>query len=64
VKPGAAIHLVQTRDAVTLTVHIDAAKVGSTSPCAGVALAGTLSTTLALPLGNRKLLHGPVSAAG
>lgn len=69
VKPAPVVRAVQTSAAVTLTVlarvaNTSPARVTTTSPasaCAGVALGGTLSTTLARPIGSRKLVHGPVS---
>jgi hypothetical protein len=46
---------------VTLTVHVHVVKGGGNAICAGVGLGGTLSTTLASPVGSRQVLHGKVT---
>ncbi len=58
--PSPAVKVIETSASVTLTVLIHVLKAGN-APCAGVGLRGTISTTLAHPIGDRKLVHGTVT---
>jgi hypothetical protein len=60
-KPNAVIKAVETPRAVTLMVLVRVVTAEQGLACAGVGLAGTLSTTLASPLGHRSLVHGVVT---
>jgi hypothetical protein len=60
-KPDPSIKAVETPSAVTLMVLVHVVKAGQGILCAGVGLGGTLSTTLASPLGHRSLVHGVVT---
>ncbi len=53
--------MIETNRRITLTVLVHVAKGGGDSICAGVGLGGTLSTTLAHPIGSRKIAHGQVT---
>lgn len=59
-KPRPRLQAVGTPTTVTLTVEVHV-NMGGTAPCAGVGLGGTLSTTLARPVGDRRIRHGRVT---
>jgi hypothetical protein len=60
-RPKPRIAVIETNRRITLTVLVHVAKGGGDSICAGVGLGGTLSTTLAHPIGSRKIAHGQVT---
>jgi hypothetical protein len=60
-RPRPRIDVVETSSSVTLTVLVQVVKGGGGSICAGVGLGGTLSTTLAHPIGRRAITHGKVT---
>jgi hypothetical protein len=60
-KPRPRIKAVETSTAVTLTVLVHVVTGGGNTICAGVGLGGTLTVTLAHPVGSRKILHGRVT---
>jgi hypothetical protein len=63
-RPKPRIRVVETKHTITLTVLVHVVKARGSSICVGVGLGGTLSTTLAHPVGNRKIAHGKVTDDG
>lgn len=64
VRPQPRIDVVETKHTIRVTVLVHVVKAGGSSICAGVGLGGTLSTTLAHPVGNRKIAHGKLTDHG
>ena len=59
-KPRPRIRSVATATTITISVEVHVNR-GGTGLCAGVGLRGTLSTTLAQPVGDRRIRHGRVT---
>jgi hypothetical protein len=60
-RPQPRINALETISSVTLTVQAHVVKGGGNSICAGVGLGGTVSTTLAGPVGSRQIRSGKVT---